>query len=128
MLADSAAGFYYWVTLHDATGGFVNGDTYTAGIHGELPSAYGYVQGGKALDLTHVGGTGGVLDGADVTWSISGGDITASFAATWVSTTNDITTAKLLSVDDSSADPQTTTDGNLMTYTVTNPITIPTPV
>ena len=128
LLADKADGLFYFVTLHDDTGGFVAGDTYSAGVRGELATANGYTQGGVSLALTHTGGTGGVLDGPDATWTASGGDIgPASYAACWVAETDSITGAKLLWVDDSAGDPQTTTDGNTMTVAVADTITIPTP-
>jgi hypothetical protein len=127
LLAAAAAGFNYWVTLHDDTGGFVAGDVYAAGVRGELPTGNGYTRGDKAVTLTHTSGTGGVLDGADAVWTAAGGNIgPASYAALWVST-GTITGAKLVSVKDMAATPQTATDGNTMTYTVVDPITIPTP-
>ena len=125
LLATSAEGYYYWVTLHDGTGGFVDGDTYAAGVRGELATANGYTQGGKAVSLT---AASGVLDGANTTWPASGGDIgPASWAALWCATTNDITGAVLTTAKDSSGDPQTATDGNTMTVNIVDPITIPTP-
>ena len=127
LLANAAAGFNYWVTLHDATGGFIAGDVYAAGVRGELPTQFGYTQGDKSVALTHTGGTGGILDGADAVWTAAGGSIgPASYAALW-SSTGTITGAILVSVKDSAATPQTATDGNTMTYTVVDPITIPTP-
>ena len=124
-LGVAAAGFYYWVTLHDATGGFVAGDTYSAGVRGELPTDFGYTRGDKAVSLSN---TNGVLDGADAVWTAAGGSIgPASYAALWVSATNDITGAGLVSVKDNSGSPQTATDGQTMTYSIVDPITIPTP-
>jgi hypothetical protein len=118
-------GCYYWVTLHDATGGFVAGDTYSAGVRGELATNYGYTRGAKTLDLTN---TNGVLDGLDAVWTASGGSIgPASYAAVWANSTNTVTGAVLISVDDKAATPQTATDGQTMTAGITNPITIPTP-
>lgn len=128
LLAGAAAGFNYWVTLHDATGGFVAGDVYAAGVRGELATEFGYTRGDKSVTLTHTGGTGGILDGADAVWTAAGGSIgPASYAALWAST-GTITGAILVSVKDNSLAPQTATDGNTMTYTVVDPITIPTPV
>ena len=124
LLATSAEGYNYWITLHDATGGFVASDTYTAGIRGELATLNGYTQNGNSVTLT---ATNGVLDGANSTWTASGGDIgPASYAALWAST-GSITGAVLVSVKDSAGDPQTATDGNTMTVNVVDPITIPTP-
>ena len=124
LLAAAAAGFNYWVTLHDATGGFLPGDIYSDGIRGELPTGNGYTRGAKSVALTN---TNGVLDGPDAVWTAAGGSIgPASYAALWAST-GTITGAKLVSVKDMSATPQTATDGNTMTYTVVDPITIPTP-
>lgn len=129
LIANSVASFYYFITLHDATGGFIAGDVYAAGVRGELPTKDGYTQGGKPVVLSHIGGAGGVLDGSDVVWtSADPGTIgPASFAALWVNTTDTITGAKLVSVDDSSATPQTASNGGQMFFGVTDPITIPTP-
>lgn len=124
LLGESAAGYNYWVTLHDATGGFVAGDTYSAGVKGELATEFGYTRGAKAVTLTN---TNGVLDGGDAVWTASGGSIgPASYACLWAST-GTITGAGLISVKDMSSTPQTATDGNTMTYSVVDPITIPTP-
>lgn len=125
-LGTTAAGYYYWVTLHDAGGSaFVAGDTYTAGVRGELATGNGYTRGDKSITLTS---TAGVLDGADAVWTATGGSIgPASYAALWFNTTNDIDGAGLVSVKDSSGSPQTATDGNTMTYVVDDPITIETP-
>lgn len=124
-LGAAAAGFYYWVTLHDATGGFVAGDVYAAGVRGELPTLNGYTRGAKAVTLSN---TNGVLDGADAVWTASGGSIgPASYAALWVSATNNINGAGLVSVRDNSINPQTTTEGQTMTYSIVDPITIPIP-
>lgn len=128
IIADHLETDYYWATLHDDTGGFVAGDVYSAGVRGELVEENGYLRGAKAITLTHTGGTGGVLDGPDLTWSASGGEIgPASYAAIWMNTTNNITGAVLVSVDDKAADPQTATDGNTMTFTIVDPVTIATP-
>ena len=124
-LGVAAAGFYYWVTLHDATGGFVAGDTYSAGVRGELPTANGYTRGEKVVSLAN---TNGVLDGADAVWTAEGGSIgPASYAALWVSATNNITGAGLVSVKDNSDNPQTATGGQPMTYSIVDPITIQIP-
>lgn len=118
-------GLYYYVTLHDSTGGFVAGDTYSAGVRGELATEFGYTRGTKTVTMTD---TAGVLDCADATWTASGGDIgPSSYAALWVNTSASATGAVLVSVDDQSATPQTATDGNTMTVAFADPITIPTP-
>lgn len=125
IIAAHLAGCYYWLTLHDATGGFVAGDTYSAGVRGELATGNGYTRGSKSVTLTN---TNGVLDGADATWTTSSGEtLTASYCALWCNTTNSISGAKLISVDDMSASPQTASNGGTMTAGITNPITIPTP-
>ena len=124
LLGESAAGYSYWVTLHDATGGFVATDVYAAGVRGELATLNGYTRGAKSVTLTN---TAGVLDGGDAVWTADGGSIgPASYAALWAST-GTITGAILVSVKDSASSAQTATDGNTMTYTVVDPITIPTP-
>lgn len=116
---------YFWMTLHDDTGGFLPGDTYSVGIRGELATEFGYTQGGAAVTMV---ATDGVIDGDDAVWTASGGSIgPASYAALWCNTSNTIVGAKLVSVKDSSDTPQTATDGNTMTAAITDPITIPTP-
>lgn len=125
LLATEAAGFFYWVTLHDATGGFLDDDVYAEGVRGELATEFGYTRGDKAITLTN---TDGVLDGPDAEWTADGGSIgPASYAVLWGSATDNITGAGLISVKDSAATPQTATDGNTMTYAVVDPLTIPTP-
>lgn len=127
LLADKAAQFFYWVTLHDSTGGFVADDTYVSGIKGELPNENGYVRGSKSVILNH--DADGILDGADVSWVASGGSIGQVFyAAVWVSAVNDINSAKLLMVKDTTDNPQKATDTKTMTFTIDTPITIPTPI
>lgn len=126
LLGASAAAYNYWVTLHDATGGFDAADVYAEGINGELATGFGYTRGEKAVTLTYDPATG-VLDGPDAVWTATGGSIgPASYAALWVST-GTITGAKLVSVKDMSANPQTATVDNTMTYSVDAPITMPIP-
>lgn len=128
LLADAAAALYYWATLH-GTGGstLAVGDTYSAGVDGELTEANGYTRGDKVVDYTH-STANGLLTAANAEWTATGGSIgPASYAACWVSASNDISTAKLLWVDDMSANPQTATVGNKMTLTIGQNITIPTP-
>lgn len=117
------ASCYYWVTLHEAGQTFVASDTYSAGVRGELATANGYTRGGQSVTLTS---TNGVLDSADVVWTASGGSLTAGHVVMWVSTTNSISGAGLVSVG-TPASAQTATDGRPMTATVNNPITYPTP-
>lgn len=128
LLGDAAATFYYWATLHGTGGSALAADTvYSAGVAGELATANGYTRGAKTVDYTHTT-PNGQLTAANAVWTASGGSIgPASYGAIWVSATNDITTAGLLSVDDMSATPQTATDGNAMTLTIGQTMTIPTP-
>lgn len=115
-------GCYYWVTLHSAGQTFVAGDTYSAGVRGELTTASGYTRGGATLDLTN---TNGVLDGPDIVWTTGAGEtLTAGHCALWINSTNTQTGAKLVSVKDSA---QTASNGGTMTGGIANPITIPTP-
>jgi len=124
IIGDHLAADFYFMTLHDGTGGFVAGDVYSAGVRGELTTALGYTQGGEAVTLVN---TAGVLDGADAVWTATGGSLVASYAALWINTTDTVTGAELVYTNDSSGSPQTATDGNNMTVTIVNPITIPTP-
>lgn len=131
LLADSAAAYYYWATLHGAGGSTLAiGDTYVAGADGELATEFGYTQGAKVVDYTHIDTPPktGLLTAANAVWTAAGGSIgPVSYGACWVSASNDIATAKLLWVDDMSATPQTATDGNTMTLTIGQNVTIPTP-
>lgn len=120
-VAANLATLYYFVTLHDATGGFVASDVYAAGVRGELATALGYTRGGKPLSLVN---TNGVLDGPDAVWTATGGILSASNCAVWMNTTNTINGAGLLCVKNSA---QSSSDGQPMTGGIVNPITIPTP-
>jgi len=126
IIAANLAASYYWLTLHDATGGFAAADVYAAGVRGELATGAGYTRGAKTVTLTN---TNGVLDGANATWTTGAGETLGpvSYCALWINTTNTITGAKLVSVDDSSSSAQTASNGGTMTAGITNPITIPTP-
>jgi hypothetical protein len=126
IIAANLEASYYWLTLHGSDQTFVAGDTYTAGVRGELATGAGYTRGAKSVTLTN---TNGVLDGANATWTTGAGETLGpvSFCALWINTTNTVTGAKLVSVDDSSASPQTASNGGTMTAGITNPITIPTP-
>lgn len=128
LLADKAAGLYYFATLHSAITGLTLNMTYAATGISELATGNGYTLGGAAVSLTHTGGTGGNLDAADEVFTASGGDIgPASYYAIWCNTTDTITGAKCIAIKDSSSSPQTATDGNDMTIAVANLISIPTP-
>jgi len=126
IIAANLAGSFYWLTLHGSGQTFVAGDTYTAGIRGELATGAGYTRGAKSVTLTNASG---VLGGANATWTTGAGETLGpvSFCALWINTTDTVTGAKLVSVDDSSVSPQTASNGGTMTAGITNPITIPTP-
>jgi len=129
LLADlAAANLYYFVTLHSAITGLSLNMTYAATGISELATGNDYTLGGQEIDLAHSGGTGGVLDSADAVWTANGGDIgPASYYAVWANTSQSITGSKCIAIKDSSASPQTATDGNTMTVPVADMITIPTP-
>lgn len=83
-----------------------------ASVTNQVATNYGYTQNDKTIALTVAEASGVVtIDGADVSWSASGGDITARFAAIYNDTHgSDLILAHCL-LDDSPADV-TATDGN----------------
>lgn len=125
---------HFWVTLHDATGGFLASDQYVAGVRGELANGGGYFRDGAAaachFQLADQGS--GNLDAADVVLNASGEDIgPAEHYAVWVNAVNDITAnggALLIGVKDTGGNPQTASDGNPMTIPISNIINIPIPI
>lgn len=123
--ATTMAAFYYFATLHGSGGSALSNatDSWTgAGMAGELSTGYGYTQGGQALGQGSVVSNTNV-DTIDADWTAAGGSIgPVSYIAFWVNTTNTMTGAKLVSVQDKSASPQTTTDGNHMVASIVNPI------
>ncbi len=120
-------GWYFWVTLHDGTGGWGFDDVYAAGVNGEIATGNGYTRGDEAVNLADQ--TGGVLDAADATWTTGAGETLGpvTYAALWFSTSNSITGAELISVKDMTGDTQTASNGGTMTASVANPVTIGTP-
>ncbi len=121
----AATGMYYFVTLHSAITGLTLDMTYAASGVSELTTGNGYTLGGQEIDLV---ASAGVLDADDAVWTASGGNIgPVSYYAIWANTSQTITGAKCIAIKDSSASPQTASDGNTMTVTVTDMITIPTP-
>lgn len=83
----------------------------------ELATANGYTNGGQALASVTYTETGGTVtfDCADVSWTASGGSITARFAAIINTTTNTVFLSTLL--DNTPADV-TATDGNPFTIQI----------
>lgn len=85
-------------------------------LSGQVPNGNGYTSGGATLTNVTFGQTGGVatLDAADVTWTASGGNITARYAVVYSATADRVIGYFLL--DDSPADV-TVTAGNTLTIT-----------
>ena len=96
-----------------------NADTLTAAtisqltdITNQVSTAFGYTQNTKAITVTTSNASGTItVDGSDVSWTASGGDITARFAVIYDDThANDIPVLVCL-LDTTPADV-TATDGN----------------
>jgi hypothetical protein len=128
MLADAAAELHYWVTLHGWEGSNLTiGDLYTIGCHQELGTVGGYTQGGQPVTYNHFANNG-LLTAVSTAWTATSGGIGLVFyGACWVSKTDDISTAKLLWVNDMSATPQQASIGNQMTVAIGQNITVPVP-
>lgn len=123
--ATLVAACYFFSTLHGSGGSALDAstDSWTgAGMADELPTGYGYTQGGVALGQGSVSSNTNV-DTGNAVWTASGGPIgPAYYEALWVNTSNTMTGAKLICVKDKSGATQTASDGNTMTGTITDPI------
>jgi hypothetical protein len=123
--ATTMAAMYYFATLHGTGGSALTSSTTTwtgAGMAGELATSHGYTQGGYALGQGSVV-TNTNVDTANAVWTASGGSIgPASYCAIWANTTNTMTGAVLVEVNDSSSSPQTATTGQTITATLVNEI------
>ena len=122
-LLSTSGGCYMWATLHSSIAAISASTVYaTSGIN-ELTTANGYTAQGKTCGT--ISESGGVLDTPDVVWTTGAGEtLTAACCCVWINSSNTITGAALVSMDDSS---QTASNGGTMTAGLTNPITIPTP-
>ena len=122
-LLSTSGGCYMWATLHSDTANIAVSSVYATTGLDELSTANGYTAQGKTCGT--ISESGGVLDTPDVVWTTSAGETLAAEACcVWINSSNTITGAALVSMDDSS---QTASNGGTMTAGLTNPITIPTP-
>ena len=119
----SSGGCYMWATLHSSTAAIAVDTVYASSGLNELSTAAGYTAGGKTCGTISV--SSGVLDTPNVEWTTGSGEtLTAACACLWMNSSNDIVGAALVSMEDNS---QTASDGGKMTFTISDPITIPTP-
>lgn len=97
----------------------VNTQNKLGDLTGQLSTANGYTSGGATLSSVTLSRSGAVttLDAADVTWTASGGSITARYAVLYASGTLNGTVDPLIGyilLDSTPADV-TATDGNTLT-------------
>ena len=123
----TAGGSFMWATLHSTAqvdGTVTPATIYEATGLNELPTANGYTAQGKTCGT--ISEVDGVLDTPDVVWTTAEGEsLTAKSACIWVNDANTIIGAALVSLEDNE---QTASNGGAMTFSITNPIIIPTPV
>lgn len=70
----------YKIALLASTSNIGSGTTTFAGVTGELSTANGYTGGGASTTVTVSGTTTVTIDCSDVSWTASGGSITARWA------------------------------------------------
>ena len=119
----TAGSCFMWATLHSATTNITAASTYSGTGLDELGTANGYTAGGKTCGT--ITEADGVLDTPDVVWTTGAGEtLTAACGCVWINNSDTITGAALVSLEDNS---QTASNEGTMTFSLINPITIPTP-
>lgn len=68
------------IALFQSTSNIGAGSTSYAGVTNEVANGNGYTTGGQTLSISLSGTTTVTVDATDVTWTASGGSITARFA------------------------------------------------
>jgi len=120
----TTGGCYMWATLHSSIAALTASTVYATSGLGELATVNGYTAQGKTCGV--ITRTNGTLDTPDVIWTTGSGEtLTAAGCAIWINSINSIVGASLVCVKDSS---QTASNTGTITATMTDTITIPTPV
>jgi hypothetical protein len=119
---------FAFATLHGSAATLGASTVYASSGLSEIAAVTnGYTAGSKTVALTEV--AGGTYDAAATTWTQSGANNIgpARFCAIWCNTTNSITGAWLLCVDDAGTDQTASGGGTISFPAKTAIITLPTP-
>lgn len=104
----------YKMALFLSTSNLGAASTTFAGVTNEHAAQYGYTAGGESVTLSLSGTTTVTTDSTDVTWTASGGPITARFACIYEVGGNVLCYCLL----DSTPADVTATDGNTLTVQI----------
>jgi hypothetical protein len=102
------------MALFTSSSNLGSGTTTYAGVTNEVANGSGYTTGGESVTLSLSGTTTVTVDSTDVTWTASGGPITARFAAIYEVSGRVLCYCLL----DSTPADVTATDGNTLTVQI----------